>query len=42
MAPYSNTLKIRDVRRETADAVSIAFDVPVELAEQYQFAPGNI
>jgi ring-1,2-phenylacetyl-CoA epoxidase subunit PaaE len=41
MAPYFNTLKIRDVRRETADAVSIAFDVPVELAEQYQFAPGE-
>ena len=34
-------LKIADVRRETPDAVSIAFAVPRELAEAYRFTPGQ-
>jgi ring-1,2-phenylacetyl-CoA epoxidase subunit PaaE len=34
-------LRIADVRRETPEAVSIAFDVPPELAEAYRFHPGQ-
>jgi ring-1,2-phenylacetyl-CoA epoxidase subunit PaaE len=34
-------LKISDVRRETPDAVSIAFAVPPNLREAYKFQPGQ-
>lgn len=34
-------LPVRDVRRETEDTLSIAFDVPDELADAYRFAPGQ-
>ena len=34
-------LKVRDVRRETNDAVSIAFDVPEGLRDSYRFTPGQ-
>jgi ring-1,2-phenylacetyl-CoA epoxidase subunit PaaE len=34
-------LKIKDVRRETADCVSVALEVPVDLAEKFRFAPGQ-
>jgi len=34
-------LKIAAVRRETPDAVSIAFEVPDELREAYRFVPGQ-
>lgn len=39
--PRFHTLTIRDVRRETPDAVSIAFDVPPELAGAYAYEPGQ-
>lgn len=39
--PRFHRLTVQDVRRETADAVSIAFDVPVVLAGDYRFAPGQ-
>jgi len=39
--PRFHRLTIRDLRRETADAVSIAFDVPDGLAGDYRFAPGQ-
>ncbi|MGL4967633.1 MAG: 1,2-phenylacetyl-CoA epoxidase subunit PaaE [Inquilinus sp.] len=39
--PRFHRLTIRDLRRETADAVSIAFDVPDGLADDYRFAPGQ-
>jgi ring-1,2-phenylacetyl-CoA epoxidase subunit PaaE len=39
--PVFHPLRVREVRRETADTVSIAFDVPEELAEAYTFAPGQ-
>lgn len=41
MIPKFNTLKIKDIRRETNDCVSVAFEVPTELAEQYNFIPGQ-
>ena len=34
-------LKIADVRRETPDAVSIAFAVPPDLRDAYRFHPGQ-
>ncbi len=34
-------LKIKDVRRETEDTVSIAFDVPENLADEYLFSQGQ-
>lgn len=36
-----HTLKIKDVRRETADAVSIAFDIPLAIQHEYQFKQGQ-
>jgi len=39
--PRFHRLTIRDVRRETPDAVSIAFDIPPELAPDYAYAPGQ-
>jgi ring-1,2-phenylacetyl-CoA epoxidase subunit PaaE len=39
--PVFNPLRVADVRRETADTVSVAFDVPPELAEAYAFDPGQ-
>ena len=40
-SPKFHRLAVRDVKRETADAVSIAFAVPTELAEAYRFVPGQ-
>ena len=34
-------LKVKEIRRETDDAVSVAFDVPNELKEAYQFKQGQ-
>jgi ring-1,2-phenylacetyl-CoA epoxidase subunit PaaE len=34
-------LKVKDVRPETADCVSVSLEVPGELAEIFQFAPGQ-
>ncbi|MES2763288.1 MAG: 2Fe-2S iron-sulfur cluster-binding protein [Bacteroidota bacterium] len=36
-----HTLKVKDVRRETADAVSIAFDIPLAIQHEYQFKQGQ-
>ncbi|MDO7853902.1 1,2-phenylacetyl-CoA epoxidase subunit PaaE [Hymenobacter convexus] len=34
-------LKIKNIRRETPDCVSVAFDVPAELRETFRFTPGQ-
>lgn len=34
-------LRVADVRRETDEATSIAFEVPAELAEAFAYAPGQ-
>src|SRR5580692_8788497 len=34
-------LKVKDVRPETADCVSVSLEVPGELAETFRFAPGQ-
>jgi len=39
--PQFHTLKIREIRPETADAISVAFDVPPELHDQYRFRQGQ-
>jgi ring-1,2-phenylacetyl-CoA epoxidase subunit PaaE len=39
--PRFHPLVIADVRRETEDAVSIAFEVPEDLAERFRYTPGQ-
>ena len=34
-------LKVKEIRKETDDAVSVVFDVPTELKEAYQFKQGQ-
>src|SRR6266571_4467915 len=41
LAPRFHRLTVHDLRRETADAVSITFNIPSELADDYAFAPGQ-
>jgi len=36
-----HTLKVKDIRKETDKCVSIAFDVPEELSEEFQFEHGQ-
>jgi ring-1,2-phenylacetyl-CoA epoxidase subunit PaaE len=39
--PRFHRLAVNDLRRETADAVSMTFKIPGELADDYAFAPGQ-
>lgn len=41
MTPKFHPLKIAELRRETADAVSLRFEVPAALAEDYRFVQGQ-
>src|SRR6201987_5589033 len=41
VSPRFHRLAVSDLRRETADAVSMTFRIPSELAEDYSFAPGQ-
>lgn len=41
MTPTFHTLKVADVRRETEDTVSIAFEVPTELNDSYNYKSGQ-
>ena len=41
MTPQFHTLAVADLRRETPDAVSLAFAVPDRLREAYRFVPGQ-
>src|SRR2546423_3053835 len=41
MSVAFHRLKIREMRREAPEAISIAFAVPPELAEAYRFDPGQ-
>lgn len=40
-APRFYQLKVKEVRPETADCVSVSLDVPEELKETFRFAPGQ-
>src|SRR5436309_10604089 len=39
--PKFHRLCVNDLRRESADAVSLTFTIPKELADDYRFAPGQ-
>ena len=41
MTPKFNTLKIKDLRRETDECVSISFEIPNELQEDYAYKSGQ-
>jgi len=41
MTPQFHPLTVADIRRETPDAVSIAFAVPPDLRDAYRFTPGQ-
>lgn len=41
MTPRFHTLEIKDVRKETSDSVSIAFEIPNELKKDYRYLPGQ-
>jgi ring-1,2-phenylacetyl-CoA epoxidase subunit PaaE len=41
MATHFRTLKVQDVRRETADCVSVAFSVPAGLQEEFRYYQGQ-
>lgn len=36
-----HTLKVKDIKRETTDAVSVAFDIPPQQQPEYQFKQGQ-
>ncbi|QGU03218.1 1,2-phenylacetyl-CoA epoxidase, subunit E [Corynebacterium kalinowskii] len=36
-----NPLRVSEIRRLTADAVEVSFEVPAELAEDYNYVPGQ-
>lgn len=36
-----HTLRVQDITHETADSVSVAFEVPEELENEYKFIPGQ-
>lgn len=40
-APRFHRLAVNDLRRETPDAVSLAFAIPDELSDDYRFSPGQ-
>src|SRR5258707_9525358 len=41
LTPRFHRLAVNDLRRESADAVSLTFTIPTELADNYRFAPGQ-
>lgn len=41
MTPKFHTLRIAEVRRETPDAISVRFEVPPALADDYRFVQGQ-
>src|SRR3989338_7756224 len=41
MTPKFHSLKVREVRRETEDTVSIAFDIPADLKADYAYLSGQ-
>lgn len=41
MTPRFHPLKVAEIRQETPDAVSLRFDVPTELADDYRFVQGQ-
>ncbi len=38
---HFHTLTVNDVNRETADCVSVAFEIPADVQEEFKFLPGQ-
>ena len=38
---HFHTLTVADVNRETADSVSVSFEIPADLQEEFKFLPGQ-
>jgi len=38
---HSYSIKVKEVRQETQDCVSVAFEIPVELQEMFDYKPGQ-
>jgi ring-1,2-phenylacetyl-CoA epoxidase subunit PaaE len=41
LPPRFHRLAVKDLRRETSDAISLTFAIPQELQDDYHFAPGQ-
>ncbi len=41
MAIHFHKLAVKDIRRETADCVSVALEIPVEIEKDFRFIPGQ-
>jgi ring-1,2-phenylacetyl-CoA epoxidase subunit PaaE len=41
MSTTFHSLKIKDIKRETIDTVSIYFEVPADLKSEYDYAAGQ-
>ncbi|MBC7902234.1 MAG: phenylacetic acid degradation protein, partial [Gemmatimonadaceae bacterium] len=41
MATHFQSLEIKDIRRETADCISILFEIPENLREAFAFTQGQ-
>src|SRR5271163_1322794 len=41
LTPRFHRLTVKDLRRETRDAVSLTFAIPEELQDEYRFSPGQ-
>lgn len=41
MTPKFHTLRVKDVRKETEDTVSVEFDVPTELSSEFNYLAGQ-
>lgn len=41
MTPKFHLLKIKDIRREANDCISMAFEIPTDMVELYRFIPGQ-
>ena len=41
MSIHFHSLKVKDVRRETPDCVSVAFEIPDQLEKDFQFTQGQ-
>ncbi|MBA2250074.1 MAG: phenylacetate-CoA oxygenase/reductase subunit PaaK [Chitinophagaceae bacterium] len=41
MALHFHTLTVKDIRRETADCISVEFDIPQNLQQQFNFTQGQ-
>ena len=41
MAIHFHQLSIKDIRKETEECVSIAFDIPAEIQKDFEFIPGQ-